>query len=73
MSTPASNALQVSTSNEIPFSDTVARSAQRFGLSEWTIRQLANEGKIRARYHGRRVLIIQQSLRAYVESLPDER
>jgi hypothetical protein len=58
----------------MPATDTVANTAKRFGgLSEWTIRKLINEGKVQARYAGRRVLVIQQSVADYIEALPAER
>jgi hypothetical protein len=59
---------------QTPQTDTVTNTAKRFGgLSEWTIRKLINEGKIQARYAGRRVLVIQQSVADYIEALPSER
>ena len=78
MSTTMSQSRQApatpSNSQQVPFTDTVSGTAKRFaGLSEWTVRRLIGEGKIQARYHGRRVLVIQQSVADYVESLPNER
>lgn len=47
--------------------------AQMVGLSERTVRDLCNEGRVDSRYHGRKRLVLVDSLRAYVESLPIEK
>lgn len=42
------------------------------GVSDEYIRQLADAGKIERRYQGRRPFFVADSVRAYVQSLPDE-
>lgn len=60
---------QPTTTNE-PLCDSVRSAAEYSSLSQFEIRKLINEGKVEARRHGRRILVIRSSLRAYIESLP---
>lgn len=56
-----------------PISVPVAEAAAMVGLGKTTVEHLITTGRIDARYHGSKRLVIVKSLRAYVESLPKER
>lgn len=54
-----------------PLAVTVKDAARLSGLSEWTIRDLLNKRHVQSRRHGRRVLVLHASLRAYIDNLPE--
>lgn len=53
-----------------PISVSVDEAAKALGISRWSCYQLCDEGKLEARYLGRRRLVSVASLRAYFDSLP---
>ena len=53
-----------------PYTDTVATAATWSSLSQIEIRRLIADGKLDARRHGRRILILRSSLREYLDTLP---
>jgi excisionase family DNA binding protein len=57
----------------IPLRVSIGEAAQATGLSQWSIKQLLRQGKLRAKKHGRRTLIDYVSLKSYVDNLPDAR
>lgn len=54
-----------------PIFVSVKDAAQALSLTPWTVYQLANNGHLESRYHGRRRLIVVESLRKYAAGLPD--
>lgn len=56
-----------------PISVSVPTAAAMVGLSERRLRDLCNEGKVDSRYEGRKRLVLVDSLRDYIRSLPMER
>ena len=43
------------------------------GTSPWTIHRLCRIGAIESRFHGKRRMVVLESLRAYADSLPATR
>lgn len=56
-----------------PISVDVKGAGELVGLSERRIRDLCNDGKVDSRYEGRKRLVLVDSLRDYIRSLPMER
>ena len=56
-----------------PISVSVKTAAAMTGLSKWTIYKRLDEGAIASAYDGSRRLVVVESLRAYIKSLPTER
>lgn len=56
-----------------PILVSVKQAADALGISTWSCYQLCDEGLIEARYHGRRRLVVVESLRQYAAGLPTER
>lgn len=54
-----------------PIFVSVKEAAQVLGLTPWSVYQLCDQQKIESRYHGRRRLVLVESLREYADSLPD--
>lgn len=55
-----------------PIFTSVKEAAHMLGLTPWTVYQLLDKQLIESRYHGRRRLVVVESLREYAESLPSE-
>lgn len=53
-----------------PIFVSVKDAAQMLGLTTWSVYKLLDEQKIKSQYHGRRRLVVVESLREYAESLP---
>lgn len=56
-----------------PIFVSVKDAAVALGLSTFVVYQLLDEGHIDCRYHGRRRLVVVESLRKYAAGLPVER
>ncbi|HET6917334.1 MAG TPA: helix-turn-helix domain-containing protein [Acidimicrobiales bacterium] len=56
-----------------PIFTSVKSAARALGLSPWVVYQLLDAGEIEGRYHGRRRLVVVESLREYARKLPAER
>lgn len=56
-----------------PITVTVKGAAQMLGLSNWSVYKLLDAGDIESRYKGTRRLVVIESLREYVASLPTEK
>lgn len=54
-----------------PIFVSVKDAARLLGLTTWSVYKLLDEQKITSRYHGRRRLVLVDSLREYADSLPD--
>jgi len=55
-----------------PIFVSVKQAAAMLNLTPWSIYQLLNRGDLEARYHGKRRLIVAESVHRYAESLPSE-
>lgn len=53
-----------------PIHVSVKDAARILGVSPWTCYQILDAGKIECRYHGRRRLVVLESLRKYAAGLP---
>ena len=56
-----------------PFTVSIKRAAELTGLSTRTIHRLKNAALIEVRYYGDKPLVVWESLKNYIGSLPDER
>lgn len=56
-----------------PITVRVTQAAELTGLSKWTIYKWADAQKIESRYEGVARLIVWESLKKHIESLPTER
>ena len=61
------------TSSLDPILVSVKDAAGALGITTWSIYQLLRENKIDSRYHGKRRLIVVESLREYAAKLPTEK
>lgn len=55
-----------------PIFISVKQAAQMLGISPWSTYQLLDDRAVESRYHGRRRLVVLDSLREYAENLPRE-
>lgn len=53
-----------------PIFISVKQAADMLAISPWSTYELLNSGEIESRYHGRRRLVLVESLRKYAASLP---
>ena len=53
-----------------PIFISVKQAAQALNVSTWVLYQLLDQNKIDSRYHGRRRLVVVDSLREYAKNLP---
>jgi hypothetical protein len=54
-----------------PEFESIAESARQLALSEWSIKQLLRQKKLKAKKAGRRTIINVQSRKDYAAGLPD--
>lgn len=54
-----------------PIFISVKQAAEMLAISPWSCYQLLDAQKIESRYHGRRRLVLVDSLRKYAAALPD--
>jgi excisionase family DNA binding protein len=59
--------------NLTPIFVSVKDAAALLGLSPWSTYRLLDDGKVEARYFGRRRLVVLASLQEYAKALPTER
>lgn len=59
--------------NVDPLLITVKAAAERLSLTPWSVYRLLDEQKVESVYQGRRRYVVMESLREYVESLPNEK
>lgn len=53
-----------------PIFVSVKQTAQMLGISPWSTYQILDAGDIESAYHGRRRLVVLESVRAYAAGLP---
>jgi excisionase family DNA binding protein len=46
--------------------------ARLLNLTTWSVYKLLNEGQIESKYHGKRRLVVLESVQEYAKSLPTE-
>lgn len=55
----------------LPYSATVEEACRLFGIGRTELYSLLAAGAVQAKRHGKRTLVLTDSLRRYVEGLPD--